>query len=400
MNYRDRNYYVSHALALQVLIMWGKVILMQGMPVFYQNQSLLNYVSFGVVAFIYLPVVLQFPSFFGKMQIAFIIDAFLIIVCIFSIWIYPENSSEICSNLLWTIGYCFLPFHFILTLDSLEILCKYMTRYSYYLILISLLSSFFILTIGHTTVSTWTTYSMPLSYGTMYAVMWLLWDFFNNHNNKSLVFAGIGTVIICIVGSRNPLLAITTYVIIMLIKSCRSKKNAVFFAAMLPICFLIVLNFQFVLNQVIVRLDSIGISSRTLSLLSQGNAVTYDSRNSIHSTLFDALNKHPVFGLGIGGDVVSTGEMAHSLYLSILSNFGYFLGGIIIIVFLYICVKAISTQNQLNKSVAILYICIVLPRSFTGGDIWGNDAFWWLIAICFICIKTRFSNYSLQESKE
>lgn len=392
MNYnKDRNYYIARALALQFLIMWGKVVLMQGVPTFYQYQSLLNYASLGIVIFIYLTVILRFPSILKKMKIAFLIDLTLVMVCLFSISIYPQNSLEISSNLLWFMGYCLLPFHFILALDSFEALCKHMTKYSYYLIFLSIISSFFILTIGHTTVSTWSTYSMPLSYGTMYAVMWLLWRFFDNNNKKlkPLIFAGIGTAIILIVGSRNALLAIIAYIAVMLIKKCKNKKYAGFFVVILSICFIIIFNFEYVIGKVATNLSLIGISSRTLFLLSQGNAITYDSRNMIHSTLFEALNRHPIIGLGIYGDVASTGELAHSLYLSILSNFGYIFGGVIIFLSIYVCIKAISSKDTINKSVTMLYVCIVFPRSFTGGDIWSNDAFWWLLAICLVCIKTK-----------
>lgn len=135
-------------------------------------------------------------------------------------------------------------------------------------------------------------------------------------------------------------------------------------------------------------LEAKGIYRRTMTLLVNIDSIDFSTgRKDIHSALWNAINQHPIIGLGISGDMAAIGELSHGLFISIITIYGYFMG-ITIIGFLMIsCIKGLTNSETLTKEILIMYMCLVFPRAFTGGDIWDSDVFWWLVGILLMGFK-------------
>ena len=107
------------------------------------------------------------------------------------------------------------------------------------------------------------------------------------------------------------------------------------------------------------------------------------------NSLKDLLFANPFVGLGICGDEANVGEMSHNLYYSIWSTYGLLGGTLIILSIIYWCFKSLKRAKGLQHQILVMYMCMVFPRSFTGGDIWVSDVFWILLGICFMVLRSR-----------
>ena len=139
---------------------------------------------------------------------------------------------------------------------------------------------------------------------------------------------------------------------------------------------------------------TLNIKSRTMDLLVmdllKGSTISASGRDVIHANLTATLNEHLFIGLGVLGDEVVLNESAHSLYLSILSNYGYIIGGLTLIILIYWNFSAYKYANSKEKEILLIYMCMVWPRGFTGRDIWSSDVFWWLLGLVLSMISYNY----------
>lgn len=234
---------------------------------------------------------------------------------------------------------------------------------------------------------------MPLSYVTMWAVMWMLCRFFQEEKMRWMLLALMGIAIIIMYGSRNPLLAIAAYLVISVIgKTVREKTSR-------RVKYLILTVFgcggMLFWKECLAFLGYVlslcSISSRTIMMLSTGK-IDPNGRDIIHQELTKALNQHPILGFGVCGDEVvlqDVRQSAHSLYLSILSNYGYFLGSVFLVLLIYWNYRAYKKAGGTEREILLIYMCMVWPRGFTGGDIWSSDVFWWMLGLIMSLISVK-----------
>lgn len=374
---------IAKAVCFQITLVGVKNMLVQAVPFLYENNALLNKTLFAIIGVVYLRAFFRISKSISR--IAFGILCFVLFSFVTTLMVFPNNRVYILSELPRTIPFCFVTFFLLSRLHDVSVLESCMEKASIVLVFFSILSAVFIFHFGHITTSTWSTYSMPLSYVTMLAVMWLLHQYFIKERIRWLFFAGGGIFVILAYGSRNPLLAIASYIVISVIKRALfgSPRQKIKYTLVALVCCFLLFFWREALAIVIRVLEGVNITSRSLSLLAEKTLNT-TGRTDIHNTLITALKKRPVLGYGVLGDRVvlaSTNMEAHSLYLSILSNYGYLLGGFIIVLLLIWNITAYVRGSKTSQEILLIYICMVWPRGFTGGDVWISDVFWWLLGI-------------------
>ena len=384
--------YISFAVCFQVTVVGIKNALVQAVPRLFAMNTTLNMILLFILALIYINAIVKSGGRFIKLRA----DVFAVLTIIFvslisSSVLFPGNGKVIMSWMPRMLPYCFITFLFLAELKTLNWIEYYMTRFCYLTIIFSLISAFYIYRIGHITSSTWSSYSMPLSYVTLVAVMWLLYKFFRNESWINFIFILVGLIVIIAYGSRNPLLAIAAYVVIQTIRNAHNGRikgsRRILYSLGCVLIVVMALMWRQMIAEFAKILNIFSINSRTLTLMSQ-STISTSGRDVIHSSLWQLLNQYPIFGLGVGGDVSLINESAHGLYLSLLTSYGYILGGIAIAVILFICAKAFFRSNGTNREIVLIYICMVLPRGFTGGDIWTSDVFWWMLGLCLAAMHT------------
>lgn len=396
LNHEERfspDRYISFAVCFQVTVVGIKNALVQAVPSLHALNNTLNMVLLVIVAIAYINAIAKSGGRFLRPRASvFVVLVIVFLSLLFSSLYFQGNGQVIMSWMPRMLPYCFITFFLLAELNTLDWVEYYMTRFCYVTIMFSVVSAFYIYRIGHITSSTWSSYSMPLSYVTLVAVMWLLYKFFQKETVVDFVFILIGLIVIIAYGSRNPLFSIAAYIVIQTIRNANSGKLKGGKRILYILGSILILACAFLWRGVISALNSFlsifSINSRTLALLSKTTLFT-SGRDSIHSSLIGLLNQHPILGLGVGGDVRLIDENAHGLYLSILTSYGYIIGAIFILCIVYICLRAFLKSSGKEKEIVLLYLCMVLPRGFTGGDVWTSDVFWWMLGICLTTIALK-----------
>lgn len=392
-NIYKRDKIISQAVCIQITLVGIKNMLVQAVPFLYARNSMLNIGLLLIIGIIY---IYAYSHSCKSIHInTFFLAVFIVVSFFVTLIIFPQNTPYIINILPRAIPFCFLTWILLTKLTTFKWIEYYMNRYSLVILVFSLISAMFIFKIGHISMSEWSTYSMPLSYVTMVAVMWILKRYLNEEKIRWICLAILGIIVIIIYGSRNPLLAIAAFIIISVARkvSGGSGKTKIKYLVITFIGCIIMVFWKELLILFGKFLETYSISSRTILLLTS-DKISTSGRDVIHSTLWSALNQHPFFGFGVLGDEVvlsSVSQSAHGLYLSILSNYGYFIGGVLLALLIYWNLCAYKKANGVEKDILLMYMCMVWPRGFTGGDIWTSDVFWWMIGLTMSILSYKRS---------
>ena len=385
---KDSNKLISFVVTFQVIAQGCKNILVQGFPFFYEINDMLNVVIMGGSLLMYVYALLTT----GKLRIPVQTIGVLFFVGMTYLFTYmfcSQNVKYIQPTILRALVACFFTFLLVSKLLTFEYLCDYFTKGSFLITLSGVLYAGIINVIGHTTTSEWSTYSMTMSNVLLLSVLWQLNAYFDSKNKLALIAAIIGSVVIFIYGSRNPFLAIAFFVSIKILFNSKRKSSSGVAIKLFFVSFvLIVLSF---FKEILSFVGGmLGLSSRTLYYLINADTVDITTgRNEIHDKLWDIVLNDPFLGLGIAGDEVVIQELAHSMYLSIFVTYGMILGSLVILYLFSQTINGIRRTSGLNHNIIIMYVCLVFPRSFTGGDIWANDSLWFLMALIISSLRQR-----------
>lgn len=381
---RDSNKIISFAVAFQVVVQGCKNVLVQGVPFFYDINELLNIITIGISLIMYLYAFFvarkrRTPS--STIGILF----FVALTYLMTYMFFPENITYVQATILRTLVCCLLTFWLVSKLTSFKYLYKYFTYGSFLITLSGVLYAVIIGVIGHSTTSEWSSYSMTMSNVLLLSVIWQFNNYFESRNKIMFVAAVVGTIIIFLYGSRNPLLAIVFFVTVKILFSRgKNRQGGITFIKFLfiVVAIFIVSNFKEILSFLASFLESLGLGSRTLYIFMNTDTEDITSgRAEIHEKLWEVILNDPFTCHGVAGDEVAIKELAHSLYLSVFVTYGLVFGIIIVIWLILHFIKGLRYTTGQNYNIILMYFCIVFPRSFSGGDIWANDYLWFFMAL-------------------
>lgn len=395
---KDPNKLISFVVAFQVIAQGCKNILVQGFPFFYGINDMLNIVIMGGALVMYLYALLSTRQLNVPSQSVGIL-CFVGLTYLFTYTLCPQNVKFIQPTILRTLVACFFTFLLVSKLTTFDYIQKYFTNGSYLITLSGVMYAGIIAVIGHSTTSDWSTYSMTMSNVLLMSVLWQLNDYFENKGKLPLLTSIIGMIVIFLYGSRNPFLAIVFFICIKILFNRDGNRSSSGFLKVLFISFIVVSlsYFKEILIFLSTTLESFGLGSRTLHyLMSADTEDITTGRADIHEKLWNVIYDNPLIGYGVAGDEVVIDELAHSMYLSIFITYGFALGSIIILYLASMTLKGIRRTTGLNHSIVVLYVCLVFPRSFTGGDIWSNDYLWFMLALIISALNQKKLNKQLK----
>ena len=206
------------------------------------------------------------------------------------------------------------------------------------------------------------------------------------------VLSGISLVCILIGGSRGPLLGVALIVLIHLWDSLRIKKIGVKLSitALLVLIFgIIIANISTIMMEVGLLLQKLGLSSRTVMLLVSGNYNADSGRSTIYGIALDLIKTGGPFGHGIYGDRYVISQQTslwigycHNIALEILVDFGYILGGIILIIMAYRIIRILKAPDSEWRSLYLIFL-IASSQLILSGSFWYIATFWGAIALDF-----------------
>lgn len=388
---------VSFIIALQVTLLGGKNVLVQGFPFMFEINTKLNIINLSIVTICY---IYAFKLLFSRnlCKNAILFYSFIIFSILFTFLVFPQNTPYLLEISLRWIVVCLVTGYLVAKLNSFEWLQRYMLLSSYILTVLCIGFSVVISTIGYIASDGESTYSLPMSLVALWAVMWQLHAFFKQSNKIALLAACVTIGIIVMFGSRNPLIAIAFYLLVQIFDNSRGKSKSKKILSQTILCFVAVLAFFWkrVLYFIFSIFESLGLSSRSINYVREAmeNDVDITSgRNDIHGNLVDLIFEHPILGMGVGGDVANMEERAHSLYLTIFSNYGIIIGTLFLVFIASQCLIALKKSRSLDHQILVMFMCMVFPRGFTDGDMWESDIFWFMMGVVFMILHKNKAKY-------
>lgn len=200
-------------------------------------------------------------------------------------------------------------------------------------------------------------YNMSLSYGLLFPIVFLI----SQRRITNYLISFLLLVFVLAVGSRG---ALFCFVVFMFFYFLQLRRRSWWSFILLFIVLFLYLNISYI----DLWFQSLGISSRTINMYNDDVIVDDTGRSSIQSYFIAQLLQHPFFGIGLFGDrTVPNIAYCHNMFLEILLNFGFIVGGAIIIWLIIFATKGYLRCDDTNKTLLIGCICVfLLPLMFSG----------------------------------
>ena len=235
-----------------------------------------------------------------------------------------------------------------------------------------------------------------LGFGYDVLLLFVLFSILGKREGKRYyVLSAISLLCILVAGSRGPLVGVGLVVLLQLWEYIRAKRpmqRMIWIGGFLVVFGLILFNLSSLLMGAGRFLQELGISSRTVEMLADGSYYTEDSgRSVIWGVAGDLIRTGGPFGHGIYGDRYEIARQTtlwigycHNIVLEILVDFGYLLGGIILVVMLYRIVRILRAPESEWRSVYLIFLLSASQLIFFF-FFWYISTFWGAIAadICW-----------------
>lgn len=222
-------------------------------------------------------------------------------------------------------------------------------------------------------------YSMSFGYSTLFLNVLLLFKYESKRRIIDLLFYLPTIVYIFLTGSRGPLIYIAISLVMILFIQERSNRKIIYISLTIIASLVLLIFYSDIMRTFLAFLDSLGISSRTVSMLLQGNIQWDTGRSEIHHAFINAINQHPVFGLGAFGGTYRVNGLAHGIFLDTFSNFGFLGGGILFIIIIYHLIRLlIKTKGTLTYKLIIILLIFSFGGATFGGAFFEKKELWML----------------------
>lgn len=236
----------------------------------------------------------------------------------------------------------------------------------------------FILMFSRDTQPEYMSFSYNLLLGTIFSSIY----FFEKRKVLPLIAAIIGVLLIFFVGARGPLACyfFGVGVYFLMSKASTAKKLLLVFS-LLSVGLIVIVLWEQILLALKDGADTIGISSRTIEMLLEGEILNDSSRGEIQKRIIEGFT---LFGRGLYGDrVVGDNHYSHNLIIELISQWGFLLGTAITVALGVLFFKGFRTKNNsLKLMILTLFSASVVKLMLSESYLAHNAAFFALIAAC------------------
>jgi hypothetical protein len=308
---------------------------------------------------------------------------------------YPNNRIYI-KELIFPFFFMCLPiFVYSMSLKNWNIFKKIMVKSSNIIFILGIIISILIfLGIGRRAIGR---YSMSLSYYMLLPSIIYLDFLLYQFSLKNLFYLPLSLIIILTLGSRGPILC---FIIFGILRISRfyfelTYRNIIYYTLSLGIITSIVIFFDKFIIIIYNIFLNFGIKSRTISLYLNEKISHLSGRDDIYSSLLENIVNKPFRGIGLAGDRLALeGRYAHNILVEIYSNFGIFIGSIIILVLFVLVLKAMSTDNKEKYNMIIIWFSLGFVRLMVSSSYLIDIRFWLFLGILLGSFSYKNSSFS------
>ena len=299
-----------------------------------------------------------------------------------TILFFPQNLKYMREEWLQTFIYC-LPFMWLgYDFIKQEVFLDYLLPIARVKLILALLVQIIILV--NPAADIWGNDYMNAANEMMVGLIAVYYLYIRDRKISDLVLSMVGSVLILTVGSRGGLVAIVFFWTVWWVMNKRSVANNTFLVLLL---FLFVVFSGPLMNAIFSLAESFGYSSHIAEKVEGGGLFNDEARTDLFMFFVNYIKESP-FGYGVMGDraltdgVYSRPIYPHNLYLEILTNFGYVVGGIVSFVFTFYLVKFIMRGENKQYSMSVLTLSsIAFVHLMFSGSYWSEQMFFMLVGI-------------------
>lgn len=382
-----QDFYLAMAAFGQISVLMLQLLLLYGFGLL-QYHSITRIVSIVLCAAL---MVVALPAMWQRSKKILLLTYFTaFILFLLSYLLFPDNSDVLKSLVFDFFAICLPSFICMASIIDYSILKKALYYNSVFIFMCGLLYTFFAFSGKVSDL----TYSMSLSYYLLIPALYFFYMYTKNDKVRYLIYTLVSMMSMVLLGSRGAFVSAAIYVVVLLLSVVFIQhgvlrfKQIMFGALLLIALTVLIINYQAIAENLYNWLyQTKNINSRTLYLLSTGQMFSHDSgRNDIYSLIWEAIQKKPLFGYGIGGDRIIAGMYAHNLFLEIICQLGYIFGLLLIAVFITLLIRSFTEEK--DKSLWMMFFCMgFIPFMFSGSYL-EDVSIWLLIGYCMsICEK-------------
>ncbi len=246
------------------------------------------------------------------------------------------------------------------------------------------------------------TYDMAVGYRLLFCSIIYFISMKNKRGKKILylLLMIVSTILMAFYGSRTSIISFILF--IFLYEFCinefdnrKSKLKKISFIIIIGILYILIFNTKS--TQLLqTKLNEIGINSRILNTLSEKNIELDLGRNRMWTACIDYIKNNMIIGKGIYSDRYLFGIYCHQIFLEVFMDFGIFIGGFLIFIFLRkIFYMLFKCKDKEWKLLFIMFFSMIIIRLNVSSSFWQDTNFW----ACLAIIKNFFSSKKIKESK-
>lgn len=352
------------------------------------NVFLKSYVTFYsalmyIVYFLMLGAIVIHSSFKVPLS-SFVIGFFILASYIITIFFHPENVEYMwtsADDFLSNPTYIFLFFSvigFFLGRELYDYDLMPRVFEPFCCVTISLLAiRFFMGFIISSSVPEYMTFSYNLLIPTTFMLIMCI----REQRWYRLLFSIVGTLLIFFAGCRGAIVCLFVSAALYVFffgKIDRRKKYSLIFLSFMVIL-VAVFFWTPILSAISSRLEGVGFSSRTLSMLLESDFFDSSGREGIQARAWTVVN---ITGNGLWGDRVLIGNYPHNLFIELLVHYGWIIGILLSAMVLYLIINGLRRADE-NQSVMLCTLVAGFVKLLLSGSYLNQEpAFYILLGLC------------------
>lgn len=234
-------------------------------------------------------------------------------------------------------------------------------------------------------------YNLSFGYAIMFPSIVFLYMFFKTHKLRYISLAFVGIFFAFTQGSRGAIIVAIAFIGLMLVNnilkspyiSYKILKVSLLFIGMI----LLIIYGKIILESILTFLSSLGIQSRTLSMMLEGEITDDTGRSVIWGTVIEAIKNGGIFGYGAYGDrpfvyPLHNAAYSHNIFLELICGFGI-IGALIIIKLIidFIMMIFFCKENKWKEIYIIFFAASC--QLFLSMSFWYVWQFWALLAVTY-----------------
>lgn len=322
-------------LKLTLCIAWAYVSVMFFHGVFVRLPILQDYADGLTIAIFAVPVVFSLPAAIGKLTLGDFLFFFFCVFYVLSCYVfYPENAQFI-DNYLFRCLFCVLPFYFLGRLLDFEALFKPLLFLSVATIWLRLFY-FLVFAVDIRASATlqgnemmWEAYQLMPHVG---LVLWSMLERFRLWKALTLL-AGLMFLLSC--GTRGPFAILGFFGVCYFFFYMKFKGSIYVKMGIIAFIVLVIATLEDTLFYLVRTFTDFNLSTRIIEKFLTGELGDDSYRSILRDRLYELLGDgHHFFGYGAFGSQNFNIIYAHFLPLDLFFTFGYFLGGLLLLLML------------------------------------------------------------------